>query len=450
MPGVQIGLMFWAGLFEKLHIQADMVQVGKFKGAAEPYTRTEASPEFKKEIETLIDGMYGHLVTLVSDNRKLTADEVKAAIDEGWITGKKAKQMGLVDKLMNRDKINDWLTASFENGADLITDYGQPKSKAIDLSSPFGLLSMLSSDKPTTKTNQPAIAVIYADGEISPDSNSATSDDQVTPGRMRKALDMALEDKLVKAIVLRIDSPGGSASASDEIWQMLKEADKKKPVTVSMGRLAASGGYYIACAGRDITAEKSTITGSIGVVGGKIVLKGLADMAGINIQTISKGKHAGIFDAMRPFTDEEKTFVTALMGETYDLFKSRVLDGRGDKIKNIDDVAQGRLFTGDHALEVGLVDRVGSLDDTIIAAANGAGVEKSYQILTFPEAKTLSDLLRDGLSGDAALPAGVEAGLAAVPAAYRREAVKTLHLMETLREQKVMVAFPAGLLLDGK
>ena len=127
-----LGLMFWAGLFEKLHIQADMVQVGKFKGAAEPYTRTEASPEFKKEIDTLVDGMYGHLVTLVADNRKLTADEVKAAIDEGWLTGKKAKQLGLVDKLMNKDKINDWMMASFENGAELVADYGQPKGKALE------------------------------------------------------------------------------------------------------------------------------------------------------------------------------------------------------------------------------------------------------------------------------------------------------------------------------
>ena len=120
MPGVQIGLMFFAGTFEKLHIQADMVQVGKFKGAAEPYTRTEASPEFKKEIETLIDGMYGHLVSLIADNRKLTEAEVKGAIDEGWLTGKHAKQIGLVDKLMNRDKIEGWLKdagQSFENGA---------------------------------------------------------------------------------------------------------------------------------------------------------------------------------------------------------------------------------------------------------------------------------------------------------------------------------------------
>jgi len=450
MPGVQIGLMFWAGLFEKIHVQADMVQVGKFKGAAEPYTRTEASPEFKKEIDTLVDGMYGHLVSLVADNRKLTADEVKTAIDEGWLTGKRAQKLGLVDKLMNRDKVDAWLGASFENGADLVENYGQPKTKSLDLSSPLAIFDLLGSDKKTTRTNQPAIAVIYADGEIMPDSPSETSDEYVTPGRMRKALDAALADSLVKAIVLRVDSPGGSASASDEIWQMLKEADKKKPVTVSMGRLAASGGYYISCAGRSITAEKSTITGSIGVVGGKIVLKGLADLAGINIQTISKGKHAGIFDAMQPFSAEERTFVEALMGETYDLFKSRVHDGRGDKIKNIDDVAQGRLFTGDHALEVGLVDGIGSLNDTVVAAAKVAGIEKNYQIIVYPETKTLNDILREGLTMDASMPLDVRAGLEAIPAQYRREAIKTLRLMSTLRDQKVMVAFPAGLILDGK
>ena len=231
---------------------------------------------------------------------------------------------------------------------------------------------------------------------------------------------------------------------------MLKEADKHKPITVSMGRLAASGGYYIACAGRNITAEKSTITGSIGVVGGKIVLKGLADMAGINIQTIAKGQHAGLFDAMRPFTAEERTFVEKLMGETYDLFKSRVTDGRGGKIKSIDDVAQGRLFTGDHAKEVGLVDKLGSLNDTVVAAAKDAGVERNYQILVYPEAKTLADLLSGGLAAGVAAPGDFQAVLGAIPAPYRREALKTLHLVQTLREQKVMVAFPAGLLLDGK
>src|SRR5262249_46307511 len=160
-------------------------------------------------------------------------------------------------------------------------------------------------------------------GEITGDqSGIADMSDNVTPSSIRKAVQRALDDRNVKAIVLRVDSPGGSASASDEIWNTLKEADKKKPVTVSMGRLAASGGYYISCAGRSIIADPATITGSIGVVGGKIVVKGALDWAGINIEPVDRGLHAEMLSLLRPFTDEERTFIQKTMGEVYGVFTS--------------------------------------------------------------------------------------------------------------------------------
>src|SRR6185437_1360651 len=143
--------------------------------------------------------------------------------------------------------------------------------------------------------------------------------------------------------------------ASDEIWQILKEADKQKPVTVSMGREAASGGYYIACAGRSISADPATITGSIGVVGGKIVTSGLMDKVGLTTETFARGKHAGILSAQKTFTPDERQFVTKMMTETYDPFTSRVKAGRGDKVTDVSEVAQGRLFDGTSAVKAGLV-----------------------------------------------------------------------------------------------
>ena len=185
-------------------------------------------------------------------------------------TASMPRRSALVDQTMTRDKLEGWVQTQFPAGATLVADYGQPTKKSLDLDSPFAIFSLLGGgDKPKTPAG-PSIAVIYATGEITGDSSSAEdSTEYVTPATMRKAVKAALDDDHVKAIVLRVDSPGGSATASDEIWTVLKEADEKKPVTVSMGSLAASGGYYISCAGRSIMADPATITGSIGVVGGR-------------------------------------------------------------------------------------------------------------------------------------------------------------------------------------
>jgi len=446
MPGVRLELMFWKNLLTKIHVQADMVQVGKFKGAEEPFTREAASPEFAAQIDGLVEAFYGQIVATVAANRKLGAPAVTAAIDEGWLTGKRAKDLKLVDQLLNEQDVEKYLDKATPNGAEMVTDYGAAKKEKLELNNPFAIFQLLGAEKKSNRTGQPAIAVIYADGEITGDGPDDTADMRgvVTPALIRKAINKALHDDLVKAIVLRIDSPGGSASASDEIWQTLKAADQKKPVTVSMGRLAASGGYYIACAGRTITADPGTITGSIGVVGGKVVIKGLTDWAGLNVQPFSRGKHADLLSAQVPFSDEERQYVRQLMTETYGLFTARVQAGRGAKIKSIEAVAQGRLFDGNAAVQVGLVDQVGTLTDTIGRAATEAKIDKNYQIVVYPEAKSLSDLIRDGFQLDVAAP---ELGLLfkALPREYQREVGKMLNLTHTLQHERMMLALPVGI-----
>jgi protease IV len=447
VPGVGLQMIFFKGTLDKLHLQPDFVQVGKFKGAEEPFMRTTPSPEYKEQIEKLVDGMYTQIVGTVATNRpNMTEADVKKVIDEGWLTGKHAKELGLVDQLLTRDRVDAWVESQFPAGAKLVEDYGKPAKKSLDMSSPFAIFSLLGEGtKP--KAKGPAVAVIYAIGQIVPDFvGGEDSTELVSPGSMRKAVEKALKDDQVKAIVLRVDSPGGSASASDEIWAVLKEADKKKPVTVSMGRVAASGGYYIACAGRSIVADPATITGSIGVVAGKLVISGALEKIGINIETVSRGKHATMLSMLHPFTDEEKEFLKKSMEETYGVFTSRVKGARGAKIANLEDVAQGRLFTGVQAKDAGLVDSVGTLHDAVLAAAKKAGIEKDYQIEVLPEAKSLGDILREGLAGgETSLPLGLkvdgmEAVVRALPAEVRGEVQGAMRMMGVLqREGMVMV-----------
>ena len=278
IPGVGLQMIFFKGTLDKLNLQPDFVQIGKYKGAEEPFMRTTASDEYRAQITKLVDGMYAELTATISTNRpNLDEAAVKKAIDEAWLTGKHAKEIGLVDQTLTRDKVNAWLDSQFPDGASIVENYGKPKSQDIDMNNPFAIFSLFG-DKPKPRVTQPAVAVIFAVGEIAPDFvGGEDSSEMVTPAGMRNAVEKALKDDNIKAIVLRVDSPGGSASASDEIWSVLHDADKTKPIIVSMGRVAASGGYYISCAGRSITADPATITGSIGVVAGKIVIKGLTD-----------------------------------------------------------------------------------------------------------------------------------------------------------------------------
>ena len=443
IPGVDLGMMFFKGLLDKIGVQADLLQVGKYKGAEEPFTRTEASPEFKEQMTKIVDGLYGQMVQALSANRKLGREKAAAAIDQAWFIGRQAKEAGLVDGLLIRDELKGWLDKRFSTETEMLADYGKEARKGLDLSNPLAFFSFLVTEGVAAANKKPAIAVIYADAVIMDDvvADSGLGGGAVTPARMRKALRKALDDAQVKAIVLRVDSPGGSASASDEIWKMFREADRTKPMTVSMGRIAASGGYYIACSGRDISADEATLTGSIGVVGGKLVLQQLMDKIGVNMQEIARGKNAGLFSPAQPFDPDGRALVLKQMEAIYARFTDCVKSARGAKIANMDDVAQGRLFTGADALKVGLVDRIASLDQTVLAAATAAGIDKDYQVLTLPEPKNFADLIREGL-GQMSAPPAMQEALAALPAPMRQAAADVLLMCQSLQPEHVLLALP--------
>jgi protease-4 len=447
LPGVQLQLMFFQGVLEKLHLQADMVQIGKYKGAEEPLTRTSASPAFAGEIHTVVNTWFDEIIATIARNRPmLTPADVHTDINRGWFDGHAALKAHLVDALADRLTVDRYLRMHFLGGCRISRRAGALAQPQTNVASPFSIFELFRPKSPTNVSNRPAVAVIFADGMIVDNSPAADENDSlVTPWRIHREIRAALANRMVKAIVLRIDSPGGSAAASEEIWQILHRAGAKKPLTVSMGAEAASGGYYIATAGRSITLDPGTIAGSIGVVGGKIVLAGLFKTIGLHVETFSRGKNVGLFDSTTAFSPAERIFVTRLMRKTYALFTHRVMQARGKHIANIQKVARGRLFVGRAAIHAGLADRIGSLEDVVLAAATKAHIQKNYQLMIYPRPKTFADILRERLGLQTSLPIGLSAALEAMPIKFRAAAMQMFEMMQTMQQDRVVLCGPIGL-----
>ncbi len=447
LPGVQLQLMFFQGVLQKLHLQADMVQIGKYKGAEEPLTRTSASPAFAGEIHTVVNTWFHQIIQTIARNRPmLTPADVRADINRGWFDGRAALQAHLVDALADRLTVESYVRTHFMGGCRISHNAVAAVHPQTNAAGPFSIFSLFQPPLHTITAGRPAIAVIFADGMIVDNSPAADENDSlVTPWRIHREIRAALANRMVKAIVLRIDSPGGSAAASEEIWQILHRAGTKKPLTVSMGAEAASGGYYIATAGRSITLDPGTIAGSIGVVGGKIVLAGLFKTIGLHVETFSRGKNVGLFDTTTAFSPAERLFVTRLMRKTYALFTHRVMQARGKHIVNISKVARGRLFVGRDAIQAGLADRIGSLEDVVLAAATKAHIQKNYQLMIYPRPKTFADILRERLGLQTSLPIGLSAALETMPMKFRAAAMQMFEMMQTMQQDGVVLCGPIGM-----
>ena len=405
IPGVGMEVTFLKGLFDKIGVKADYVQIGEYKGADEEYTRTEASEELKGELTRLTDSLYRQIVGGISHYRHISPDKVQAMVDETIVTGDAAKERGLVDHLIDEDDLRPLITKTVGRDIDVISDYGRSARDPIDLSSPFGLFALLTR-RSQPAADKPTVAIIYAAGVITDGEaqGGLFEESGVGSETMRKAFRAASRDPDIKAVVVRIDSPGGSALASEVMWQAARHCAEKKPVIVSVGGMAASGGYYLASAGDKIYADPSAIVGSIGVVGGKFVLKDLFDKLGLHSETFSKGRNAGLFSMSEPWSDRQRQMVTSWMKQTYVQFTQRVMKMRGDKIKDIDKVARGRIFLAPQAKSLGMIDEIGGIDDAIAYAAKKGNLEEgSYEIRILPQPKTLGDILT-GNGADAAMP----------------------------------------------
>jgi protease IV len=408
LTGLAAEVTFYKSLLDKIGVDAEIIQVGDFKGAAEPLTRTGMSPEFRRQFEAVIDDYYDQLITTVAADRHLDQAQVKSLIDEGLFTAERAKEAKLIDRVCYEDELVAGLKESL--GADEVVldrHYGKKKFDT-DYSGFGGFMKLMEAvmgvEQSASSSNRlPRIALVYAVGPIvSGESKSGPFSEESSVGSdtLIKALRDAKQSERVKAILLRVDSPGGSALASDLIWREIATSDK--PVVVSMGNVAASGGYYISMGADKIFAEPGTLTGSIGVVGGKMAVRGLLDKVGINVETISRGKNADSLSAITPFSESEREAWLRLMKDTYHQFTSKAAEGRKMDGAKIETLAQGRIFTGRMAVANGLVDKLGTLNDALAEAKTLAGLkaDDKVELQILPKPKNFFEQMFDGSSVD--------------------------------------------------
>jgi protease-4 len=390
IQGLNAELIYLKGLLDKIGVHADMLHAGAYKSALEPFTRTEPSEEAAENVNWLLDGIYARWTELIAQGRKLPVEKVREAVDAAPIQAQDALDRKLVDAVSSFLDFKQMIQKEYGKDVELIKRYDKKDKPDLDMSNPFSLIQsfkdMFEAKRPGAK---PGIGLIYVDGPIMPgksDSSPFGGDGTVGSTTIRAALEEARNDANIKAVVLRVNSPGGSALGSDIMWEAATRLKKEKPLIVSMGGVAGSGGYYVAIPGDTIFAEETTITGSIGVVFGKLVLRGLLeDKLGITSTAFRRGSHAGLFSSMRTWTPEERAFVEHWMNDIYEQFKGRVRASRGDRLKgDLEQLAGGRVYTGRQALERGLVDQIGGLSDAIAFASQKAGLDK-YEIYPLPK-----------------------------------------------------------------
>ncbi len=353
VPGVAVQVEFFKGALNRLGIEADMEHVGAYKSASEPLTRQGLSEPARQQLESMLDAIYGTLKDDVARDRDLDPAVLSALLDRGLLTPREAEKAGLVDELAYYDQILD----------DVKEEVGE-SAHEIDEA------EYLEQVRAERGAGRDRIAVIYACGMIV----SGESEDNALVGpilgseTLIEAMKVARESRRVKAVVLRIDSPGGSGAAADAIWRETRRLRERKPVVVSMGDVAASGGYWMATGVDAIVAEPLTLTGSIGVVGGKLYLKPFYDWIGVSKEILKRGRNADLYTDYSRFTDEQRRMVRDSMLALYREFLARASEGRGKSADEIDRLGQGRVWTGGQALENGLVDELGGLADAVARA----------------------------------------------------------------------------------
>lgn len=399
ITGLYGEMWYFKGLLDKIGVQADMLHCGAWKSALEPYTRTEPSKEAADNLNWLLDGIYGRWVGLIATGRNLPVEDVKKAIDQAPLSAEKALKLKLVDEVSSFAAFADRIHKEFGADVEIVKKYDGRETEQIDFDNPFAIFSMFTSlMKEMQEPTDPGLGLIYIDGGImvgKSDSDPWSGETIAGSTTIRAAIEKALDDERVRAVVIRVSSPGGSAIASNIIYEAGRRLARKKPLIVSMGGVAGSGGYYVSLPGDVIFAEASTLTASIGVVGGKLVWKELmSDKLGITSTEFTRGANAGWLSPNRPWTDAERTRMSDYMNEVYAQFKDCVTQARGDRLKKpLAELAEGRVFTGEQALEYGLVDKLGGLSDAMKLARSKAGLAENCPVYQFPKASDLEQLL---------------------------------------------------------
>lgn len=396
MPGLASQPMFFAGTFEKYGINVQVTRVGKYKSAVEPFTRTEMSPENREEMEKLLGDIWGEILTDIAPSRNLTKEKLQATVDaEGLIRAETAKASGFIDRIAYRDEIYDALkektgrTGAKEAFKQItVTEYAKMVKDITDAPNRDGSV-------PRGPGRGGRIAIVYAEGEIVDGEGEPT---EIGSTKFSRELRKLRQDENVKAVVLRVNSPGGSASASEVIQREIRLIKAAKPMVVSMGSYAASGGYWISADSDRIFAEPTTITGSIGVFGLQFDVQKLANNFGVTFDTVKTGKFADALTISRPKTPEEIAVLQRMVDWIYGEFVTKVAEGRKLTREQVEEIAQGRVWSGTDALRIGLVDELGGLDAAIAFAAEKAGITGNYRLVEYPRHKDLIEAIQEYVS----------------------------------------------------
>ena len=363
LTGYHYSDLYYKGLFDKIGVNMEVVRIGNYKSYGEEYIGNDMTPELRSELTRILENRYNKFITDVAKNRKVDKNALNNDIVNGNITNLtpfSARDKGIVDKLEQFSTFTERLNIREDNIAD-ITDYYQKRVQY----------------EKTGNSRNGTIAVIYAEGSILYDANGVT-EGTITPDNILQKIEKATQTKNLKGIVLRVNSGGGSALASEVIYQELSKL--KIPVYVSMADTAASGGYYISTAGKKVFANSATITGSIGVVSMLPKLYNAQDKYGVRSNSISKGRYSDINDSFAPLSEESRAKISQSMEETYKEFKSRVSKNRKIDENTLENYAQGKIWLGDEAKDIKLVDGIASLDEVIKIMAKDLNLRKNYAV----------------------------------------------------------------------
>jgi len=437
ITGLAADVMFFRGSLDKLGIYPDIFQIGKYKSVGDMFTQKKMTDAHREYVNSLLDDLFNRYIAGIAQARHKSPEDVRKLIDDAPYNAAKAKEAGLIDEAVYHDELEREVKASlgYKDSDQVVpvraSDYRDVSPESLGLN------------------KGEKVAVIYATGDIGSgrSENSPSGGQSIGSDTLAKALTDAAADKSIKAIVMRVDSPGGSGLASDIIWHAVDAANQKKPVVVSMSDVAASGGYYISASASKILAQPSSITGSIGVVAGKPVLRGLYDWLGISNEYVLRGKEAGMFRETEKFSDDERAkFEDWIKTTYYNDFVPKVAKGRHKDPKDVDAVGQGRVWTGAQAKDRGLVDEFGGLDRAIEVAKQLAKIpaDKGVERVILPYPQTfLQELLSGGDNSNTKLEQQ-RAVLSALPEDARR-AFRYMALMDRMKNGESMLLMPFDL-----
>lgn len=454
-PGLYMEEMFLADTLNWVGVKAQLVQVGDYKGANEQMTRSSPSPAWDQNISGLLDAMYANMRDEIMAGRHMSADQLDEAMKVAWMaSGDEAVRAGLIDAEVDLPDLPDYLKTAYGEGVKWVTNPYAVHSSGPDFSNPFAIFSQMGKESKVS-VDHPTIAVLHVNGTIVDGDSSSGGlfggGTNVGSRTIRNAIEDIIKEPLIKGVVVRIDSPGGSAIASEVMWQGLERLKEKKPVWVSVGGMAASGGFYVLSAGDKVFVNPSSIVGSIGVVGGKYSMADLYAKGHVNIVERARGPMAGLFGSSQAWNEQELAAVRDRMKQTYDLFTSRVTAGR--KGIDLSKTAEGRLFVGSDAIGMKMADELGGLDDAVNEMAANLDIS-DFDVVHYPPPPSFEQMLEKMLGGRvsapnlALAPGSVGATLRGILGEARYDAaVDALNGMTLLQKEPVLLLNPRTLIV---